>query len=586
MATVTEKPINDATTDQGTKSLEGFSTEVMREPNRFWAIFWGVAGLSLLPFMIPYGLTLMRQELYQYFPFVLLGVGYLVFIRWDRTVRGPSSRVSKALVVAGLGFIILAAAIHSTWLGNLSFVCFATAFLVSQRALGGGSLAYLALPLVMLIRIPQLHSQSLVSRLQKVTSQLSHLALDLMSVPHDAFANRLRLPGKELFVAEACSGIQSAFTMCFLALLIIVWRQRSVLLAPIYIVFALVFAVLANTIRVTIIALAEAWYGADWTTGWTHDAVGYFSLAIAAGTLWSFDHLCTTVFHPVEPLMSKGRANPLATAWNWFLGVKTQTYAVAGYEWEAEDGKQDQKAEVVQIPQVEHPRRMFVIGGLTMCCGLVMLTGMAFGRSDFRPVAAKDALLFDPPPNLLGDRIGVLSVGDHEVVRNGTDPQLGLHADVWRCASPESAGQFVMSQPYVGWHELCVCYEVQEWVLDKRYNMPVPDGKPIAVGEFSKGEDLKGYLFFSAIDSDGNVPTPPSYTLFGRIFAPFIPLITDDYAETSGSAQTVMVQMWTVSPEALDETQLIEIAKSVAEARDLARKSLVQHQQQLLVKQI
>lgn len=578
MSAITGKVSDTSDRAESSSSLQA----LVRTPEKAWGLFWLVAGLSLLPFMIPYGMTLTRQELYQYFPFVILGVGYLAYLRWDRVVRGPNNWVVNALIGAGLVLVMLAAVIHSTWLGNLSFVCFATAFLASQRSLDGGSLAYLALPLVMLIRIPQLHAQSLVSRLQKVTSQLSHLALDILAVPHDAFGNRLRLPGKELFVAEACSGIQSAFTMCFLALLIVVWRRRSVWLSPVYICFALVFAVLANTIRVTIIALAEAWFGADWTVGWTHDAVGYFSLAIAAGTLWSFDHFCALIFHPVELVTSKGRANPFVIAWNWFLGVKTQSYATTGYSWEDQDEPSTASTIAVRPVKTKSPWQMAVVGGLTMCCGLVMLTGMAMGRSDFRPISEKDALLFDPPKDLLGDRVGVLSVGGHEVVRNGTDPQLGLHADVWRCASPESVGQLVMSQPYVGWHELCVCYEVQEWVLNKRYNMPVPNGKPIAVGEFSKGDGLNGYLFFSAIDSDGNVPTPPSYTLFGRIIAPFIPLITDDYAETSGSAQTVMVQMWTVSDEPLDENKLIEISKSVAEARELARKSLVKHQEQLV----
>lgn len=559
-----------------------FLDALVKKPRTFWIAFWGTTALALLPFLIPYGITLSRQELYQYFPFVVLGIGYLVYFRWDRNIQGPSTTFNWSLVWLGLIVVVAATTIHSTWLGNIAFVCLSYAFLRSHNGLDGKSLGYLSLPLLMLVRIPQLHANSLVTRLQGVTSQLSDLALDLMAVPHDSFGNRLRLPGKELFVAEACSGIQSAFTMCFVALLMIVWKRRQLLLTPVYVFFALVFAILANTVRVTAIAIADVWFGLDWTSGWIHDGVGYFSLATAIGAMWSFDKLLELIFHPVEVSVSKRGANPISTAWNWLLGAKVISYEETGYSWNSAKESDSQLDEVQKVKQVERPRKAMLVVGLASICGIIMLSGMALGRSDFRPITSKEALLFDPPKDLLGNRVGVLSIGGHEVVRNGSDPQLGLHADVWQCNSSNAAGQLVMSQPYVGWHELCVCYEVQEWGLDKRYNLPVPAGKPVAVGEFSKGEDMRGYLFFTAIDTDGNVPTPPSYTLFGRLMAPFIPLITDDYAETSGSAQTVMLQLWTVSDRELQESEMVEIAKSIADAREAARQSLIEYQQKLV----
>jgi hypothetical protein len=138
-----------------------------------------------------------------------------------------------------------------------------------------------------------------------------------------------------------------------------------------------------------------------------------------------------------------------------------------------------------------------------------------------------------------------------------------------------------MSQPYVGWHELCVCYEAKDWTLDDRYNLEVSSGKPVAVGEFSQPSGGYGYLIFTAIDTDGSVPTPPSYTLFGRLLAPFGPLVTDDFAETSGSAQTIMLQMWTVSGEKLEPAEVRELAESLTEIRESARQQIVAQQGQL-----
>jgi exosortase/archaeosortase family protein len=398
--------------------------------------------------------------------------------------------------------------------------------------------------------------------------------------------NTLNLPTKELFVAEACSGIQSAFTMCFIALLIVVWKRRPLILAPVYLIAALVFAVLANTIRVLTIALAEYSFQYDLTSGWQHDMVGYLALLLCGGALLSFDSLCEMLFHPTRVPMHKRKLNPLALGWNYLLGFSDQTRGEDGYGWidynavgsdRVGDGHASQRTDQQVVPS--RPKKptapAWGMLGAAGVAGVLMLGGIALGRTDSRPIVSKEALLFDPPEGFLDGQVGILTLGGREVVRNGTDERLGLHADVWECGYDAGKGQVALSQPYVGWHELCVCYEALEWELLRRYNLPVPQGKPVALGEFEQGGKY-GYLFFTAIDSDGSIPTPPSYTLFGRLVAPFYPLVTDDFAEISGSAQTVMLQFWTVRDEPLETTEKSAIAKSVAEMRQLASQQIVE----------
>ncbi|MGZ7227087.1 archaeosortase/exosortase family protein, partial [Streptococcus pyogenes] len=74
--------------------------------------------------------------------------------------------------------------------------------------------------------------------------------LDAFAVPHAVANNVIQLANRELFVAEACSGIQSVFTLAFLALLMIAWRRRRVWMTPIYLLIACLLAVFANVIRV------------------------------------------------------------------------------------------------------------------------------------------------------------------------------------------------------------------------------------------------------------------------------------------------------------------------------------------------
>lgn len=561
--------------------------------DKFWVVFWGGLLLATLPFMVPYLRTLWRQELYQYFPFVLLSVGYLAYTRWDRILVGPRNLFAWVVAGVGVSFLVGAALIHSTWLGNLGFVLLCFSFLLSQRSMAGQSLAYLALPLLMLIRIPQLHAQSIVVRLQKITTQLSSLALDVFSVPNDSHGNTISLATKKLFVAEACSGVQSAFTMCFLALLVIVWRKRPLLTVPLFVAAALILAIVANTIRVTLVALAEAWYQVDWTQGFVHDLIGYVTLLLGGAILLSFDALVGLVLHPVAVPETQRGANPFALLWNWALGFRRDGYFDSAYGWDADEttpqsGNAKPVAKAAPNAAMGKPngrtRQSILSGGVlatAVLAALFMLGGTVMGRGDSRPIAEKDALLFDPPEDFLAGRVGSLTIGDREIVRNGSDPQLGIHADVWACNNGRVSSQMVLSQPFVGWHELCVCYEVQDWKLAERYNLNVASGEPVAVGEFTQGDRYHGYLVFSAIDTDGDVPTPPSYTLWGRIVAPFGPLITDDFAETSGSAQTIMLQLWTISEQPLTAEEIRELAESIATVRDQASQAVVDHQKQL-----
>ncbi len=573
--------ISSESVSRESKNSAPFVQRLTSDAGLFWKAAWAILLACCIPFLIPYFRSLWRQELYQYFPFVIIGVGYLAFIRWDRTFRGPRSRIAWSLLTTGVLLLLIAGFMHSTWLGALAFVTIGWCFLSSQRSLTGGSLGYLALPLIMLIRIPQLHAQSIVVRLQNTTSQLSSLVLDVLGVAQDSSGNTIRLPSKELFVAEACSGIQSAFTMCFLALLVVVWQKRPLIATPLYVVVALVLAIVANIFRVVVIVLAEAWYSYDLTEGFAHDLVGYLSLTVAAAMLLSFDKFCSLLLHPVDVPVGKQGPNPFGVAWNYLLGFKTQSYADTGYTWETASPK------ILETVNTEDENRSnsrfpvfapLSIVSIACVAALTITIGFLSGRSDSRPITAKDEVLFNPPKDFLDGRIGVLAFGNHEVVRNGSDPQLGLHADIWKCGTESVGGQIVMSQPYVGWHELCVCYEVQDWKLEERYNLDVQSGKPIAIGRFTKGEGQFGYLFFTAIDSDGNVPTPPSYTLFGRVLAPFGPLITDDYAETSGSAQTIMLQFWTTTTSELPSSEINEIANSIAEIRQQASASVTKVQ--------
>jgi hypothetical protein len=199
------------------------------------ALFWGGILAGLLPFLVKYCRAMWYQDLYQYFPFLLLGVFSLAYHRFDGRIRLPENLFSKAATLVAMVVMVSAAFLASSWLGAVSFVVATAGFLASQReqhamntsgatasrrptktkesdaARDASSLFYLAIPMVMFIRAPLLGTYTVMHRLQRATSSLGSTILDVLGIIHFQVGNTIELVNKSLFVAEACSGVQSLF---------------------------------------------------------------------------------------------------------------------------------------------------------------------------------------------------------------------------------------------------------------------------------------------------------------------------------------------------------------------------------------
>ena len=559
--------------------------------SRSAAVFWICLFAATLPFLVSYMRAMWHQDLYQYFPFLLLGVFGLAYTRYDHTVRFPDRKTVYIPLALCFVFLILAVLMQSSWLGAIGFIFLTVAFLTMLRSRSGRSLAYLSLPMLMFIRAPQLWTYSVMFRLQVLTTKLSSILLDIVGIPHDHSGNTIELATKHLFVAEACSGVQSLFTMCFLSLILLVYRQRSLLLTPVYLVVAVILAVLSNIIRVTTIALAEAWFSLDLAEGWQHELVGYIALLVASGVLLSFDHLIGVLFHPIEAGETASAQNPLIFVWNKVFRGRNEESS----NWSQSSRQSDESDAYSQYDaafdaasktsKTEFPYVYRLLVGAAVACGLVMLVSKFLTESDRRPIMSKTAVLFEPTEEFLDSLDAPLTIANYRRKRDSEgdiNHRLGKHADVWQCGIAGREGEFVLSQPYVGWHELTVCYRVLDWEMRSRRTIDFPQAEePVVVGTFTK-DDLVGYLFFSAIDSDGHIPRTPGYTRGARALAPFWPLIEDDFAEMTGSAQTIMMQYWTVGPREMEAEQVERIAETFEKVRRQTSQAVARQSRELL----
>lgn len=304
-----------------------------------------------------YGALWSRQH-YQFYPFALVAfLGLFATRRADEHDRW--SWFSKLLLGAGV-LVFLAVNVlrfgfdrNMPLVGAVSFVLLLTAWCSAHRDGGyNRRLTYLSVLPWMTIRLPLNYDEEVIHWLQRVTTSVASKSLHWMGMLHYRDGNMLQFPGKSFMVEEACSGVQSLFTIMFLAALVLCLKRRSVVHGFLMLLAGIAFAGMMNVARVVFIAYAwEAWQ-LDVSTGWQHEAVGYGSLLIAAMLLLSTDALLgffTDVVPDVpRPGLSGLYVNPLICLWNSVVAV-IPTFAVeAGVESEPAAAKDVASTDVAE----------------------------------------------------------------------------------------------------------------------------------------------------------------------------------------------------------------------------------------------
>ncbi|WP_182870480.1 exosortase U [Stieleria mannarensis] len=546
------------------------------EPHPNWRWFWLGLLLAVLPLLVPYFISMWEKPTYRYFPFAIAAVAWLTYVRSDGHFYPPRGWFSWAAIGFALFLVAFGTVLQFPWFAAVALSILCAAMLYAMRGPDDENLLVVVLPLlttVQLIRADTL----LVLWLQNVTTWMSSVMLDTLAVPHAVTNNVIQLADRELFVAEACSGIQSVFTLSFLAFLMIAWRRRRIWMAPLYIAIACLLAIFANVVRVTVVALVANSYEFDLAVGWPHELLGYIALAMAFGFLLSFDYLVATLLHRVP---EESEFNPLVSAWNYLSLRNVEDGGGRGTQRSVTDLlDRDSRSGAFQWAQRLVDNRIAQIS-FAVLAGVICLASLAQVVRSRRPanmVESDKSLVFDPPSDLIADSLNVLTVVGHKANRGYEEPRLGANSDVWECRWNEVTVQFVLSQPHQGWHELCNCYERLDWtLLDRDIRSPdeFEDFEVIAqnpdalsstyvVARFKRGPTQHGYLIFAGIGSDGTlVDAPDSLSAFThRVW---------NRIDTTGvwdQSEVIMLQMWITSPDKLKPRQLIEMQEEFIAAR-------------------
>lgn len=511
----------------------------------------GAAGaVCVLPYAIVYLLNLWGISHYQFFPLSLGAVGYLAYSRWSAEDTGRLGKTLSWLAFGG-GVVIAAAAtlFASTWMAYLALVVFVVAVLARVRDMAsGGNLAYLALPMLLIWQPPYSPNVTgdgvLIARLQNVSAGFSSRTLDLLGVLHECPGTVIRCAGKSFGVEEACSGVQSFFSLLCFASLVIVYFRRGALHSLLLIATSVFWAVVMNTVRITLIPIAYLSLGVDLSHGLAHTIVGLSTMGMGILLLLSTDRLLRIV-PGVDRVDSALRSS--------FRLLDSQSRT-------AKPGKGASLALLAAAPL------LLGMGGLQLY-DIVSSWGQQKSKIDFFAGSVLVDLFEDDGLQSITNwsKTGYI----HEDRVRGAD--FGERSDIWYYQAPIGSVLLSLDQAFPGWHELPVCYTNIGWKLDDRQVLEA-DGWPIVLARFSNTAGENGVLVFSMFDESGEpVAAPTSWSSWNAMRARVQNRLSPNVRGALFSLAAYQVQCFVQSPSEITNESVGELLAGFKTAREHVR---------------
>ena len=195
----------------------------------------------------------------------------------------------------GLGVTLLLAAVVLRYAGALAAELYSSRVSIVM-ALAGCVLIYAGmaqlkrwwLPLLLLclaIPLPSLVINSIALPLQFLASAAGAWLLDLRGVPVRLTGNVIHLPGHQLFVTEACSGLRSLVALLSLGVLLAGLWLRTPVGRVLLVAAAIPVAIAVNAVRVFLTGFLVYYVSPTMGEGFLHATEGWLLFLIALGAL-------------------------------------------------------------------------------------------------------------------------------------------------------------------------------------------------------------------------------------------------------------------------------------------------------------
>jgi len=217
-----------------------------------------------------------------------------VWLAWKRGLlpAQPQRIAGGMLLVAGIGLRYLSGLAAELFTMRISMLLAALGILLFFR--GARQAVHWWLPIVLVglsIPIPAVLTNTLALPLQLKASSWGATLLAARHVPVELSGNIIRLPGRDLFVTEACSGLRSLTALLSLGVLVGGLWLRHPISRVLLILLALPVAMMVNAVRVFLTGFLVYFVDPSLGEGFMHLSEGWLLFVVAFLILGSFTWL-------------------------------------------------------------------------------------------------------------------------------------------------------------------------------------------------------------------------------------------------------------------------------------------------------
>jgi exosortase len=497
-----------------------------------WATVAAAALIVLAP--LPW-LTVHAQELARrpHYDLVWLVIPGALLIGWNalRQPVPPGSTTNRnprrASMIAAVGLLLLTVAVVfiSPWLATVATLLNILALI---DAIGGLLLIKRLLPawafLWLSVPPPRGPDEKLLQALQTFATRWSSLVLDRLGVIHVVEGNVIELVNRKLFVEQACSGINSLFTLVLGTLFIAAWTRCRPIRAVVLVASAVVVVLAGNVIRIVLIAYMESRWHIDLSEGWPHQILGIVLYIGMLSLVFSTDRFLTLVGMMVNQEVAAVVA-----------------YRIKRWSWLVRQGK-DAPIPRPKTPELLPRKPVEATEPLTLQSGLDGVRATLLGSWSFATVFAlliaaqvyflwqnkrdflrsEDSIVraFEPlgegdlPPEI--GRFRRVEFRTHQ--RESTD-LWGENSKAWTYRAGGLLAVVSLDYTFLGWHELTECYRSNGCGIGEPSILQDPD--PLAASRsrtshsgrtevrLTTPEGRFQYLIYGLADYDNRVLDPP-----------------------------------------------------------------------------
>lgn len=239
----------------------------------------------IAPLVVLQAIHLWERPHFQFFPLAWLAVGYFIYtegaIGWSANLWRQWLGVGVWAV--GVMAVVAAAFFFSPWIGQAAAIlCISGWGLLRLDTVQ--MFRWLAWTLLLWITLPMPGNldAEVVNGLQRLSAQSASQLLDLMGILHLPQGTTLEIRSRQLFVDEACSGIDSLYSLIAISLLMMVWQRRPLVVGLFTLLTVPLWAWLGNVLRLLLIVVLLDRWQIDLSQGWPHTGLGIATFAFSS----------------------------------------------------------------------------------------------------------------------------------------------------------------------------------------------------------------------------------------------------------------------------------------------------------------